>query len=111
MCSAVLKESEANRLVEIKEELEALDAERQIYCSSSSFSSQSHDALKGEEGAISSRGGQKKQICPPSLLREVVSASKKRGGNARGEREKGLGGAISYLVSSLLEKKIRQVSV
>ena len=91
-CSSVLKESEANRIVEIKEELEALDAEKQVYASSY------------EDDAIDNR----RLSCPISLVRDVVNAyasNTRRGENT--SREKSLGGAISYLVSTSLEHKMR----
>ena len=102
-----LKEAESNRVLEIREELEALEAEREVYSSPAQG--------QGTSSSGYSRAGadRKQPLCPSPLLRRVLkaasrsrsSSSKQRPGGR--ERERGLGGAISYLVASLLDEKRR----
>jgi len=92
----VLKESDANRVTVIKDELEALGAERQLYSSTRS--------------AVSGGRGRDEALCQTELLRDIVRLTRS-GGKQSGSREEGLGGALSFLVSAVLDEKVRNEKV
>lgn len=77
----------------IKDELEALGAERQLYSSTRS--------------AVSGGRGRDEALCQTELLRDIVRLTRS-GGKQSGSREEGLGGALSFLVSAVLDEKVRQ---
>lgn len=86
----VLKESEVNRIIEIREELEAMEAEKQVY----TFSARGK--LEDEE---------KKNISL-SLVQEVMRVCSKNMVHCEIDvMEKGICGVIFYLISLIMDSK------
>ena len=91
---SVLKDADINRVAEIKDELEALSAEKQLYSSSRASSGGREINAKATT------------VCSPELLRDVVHMARSSTKQA-GSYEEGLGGAVSYLVTAVLQEKVR----
>lgn len=100
----MLKESDANRVVEITDELEALSAERELHTG----------GLQASSSSWSRSFGIKHRCVPDELLRDVVRlarSSRSLAGGGAPRREAGLGGAVSFLATALLQERARQVTV
>jgi hypothetical protein len=88
-CTLALKETDANRVAEIKDELEALSAEQQLHSG----------GMQLNQSPVNSSA-----ICPTELLRDVMDEAKNQ---PQQRREYGLGGAVSFLVATVIDVKVR----
>jgi hypothetical protein len=90
----VLKPADTERLLEIGEELETLEAERQLYAQTQQLARPAPPSSSVSPS------------CSAGLLMQVAEAARR----GQGAREQGVAGALSYLVTAVLREKTRRVA-